>query len=159
MEKVKVLFLDMDHNLIQPKDGKRFPDDPTDWEFILPTKEKVLELHEQGYKVVVVSNQGGIAFGEEAHEGLKLKFEAIKAAMGIPMVFFYCASRSKTDPMRKPNPGMAKKAAQLYDIDWENSIMVGDASGLPGRFSDSDKMFAVNAGIGTFYDTEEFHNI
>lgn len=155
----KILFLDMDHNLIQPKSGNRFPIDSMDWEFIMPTKEKVLEFYDKGFKVVVVSNQGGIAYGNETHEGLQLKFESIQAAMGIPMTFFYSSTNDKSDPMRKPNTGMAEKAAEKYDIDWENSIMVGDASGLPGRFSDSDKKFAENAGIGTFYDTEEFHRI
>lgn len=29
----------------------------------------------------------------------------------------------------------------------ECSLMVGDASGLPGQFSDSDKVCAENAGI------------
>jgi len=155
----KILFLDMDHNLIQPKSGNRFPVDSMDWEFIIPTKEKALQFYEDGYKIVVVSNQGGIAHGNETHEGLKLKFESIQQSMGIPIKFFYSSSTDKKDPMRKPNIGMAEEAAKVYDIDWENSIMVGDASGLPGQFSDSDKKFAENAGIGTYYDTKEFQNL
>jgi DNA 3'-phosphatase len=158
-EKEKVAFYDMDHTFIQPKGGKTFPDDHTDWEFILPTKEKMLEFHTKGYKTVVVSNQGGVDYGEETHEGLALKFESIKASMNIPMDFFYCASRDKNDPIRKPNPGMAEKAGKLYNIDWENSIMVGDASGYEGQFSDSDRKFAENAGIGTYYDVLEFQKL
>jgi len=54
---------------------------------------------------------------------------------------------------------MAKEAAKIYNIDWENSIMVGDASGYPGQFSDSDRKFAENSGIGIYYDTLEFQKL
>jgi D-glycero-D-manno-heptose 1,7-bisphosphate phosphatase len=41
---------------------------------------------------------------------------------------------------RKPNPGMLLRAADLYTIDLENSIMVGD--------KDTDMQAAKNAGVG-----------
>lgn len=36
---------------------------------------------------------------------------------------------------------------KALDLMQENGVMVGDASGLPGQFSDSDKVCAENAGI------------
>jgi len=155
----KGLFSDLDHTLIQPKEGRTFPNSYTDWEFIIPTKEKMLEFHSNGYEIIIVSNQGGIQYGYTTEEELALKFEAIKAKMGIPMTFYYCKTNDKNDKMKKPNIGMAEKAAIDFDIDFENSIMVGDASGLEGQFSDSDKMFAKIAGIGTYYDVLEFQNL
>jgi hypothetical protein len=46
----------------------------------------------------------------------------------------------------------------LGHMDGVNSsscLMVGDASGLEGQFSDSDKMCAFNAGI-SYMDVSEF---
>lgn len=59
--------------------------------------------------------------------------------------------------MRKPNTGMIDdilmkcKDTIMPGMDFGQlkgcSLMVGDASGLPGQFSDSDKVCAENAGI------------
>lgn len=68
-----------------------------------------------------------------------------------------CYSNDKQDPMRKPNTGMIDdvlmecKDTVMHGMNFsqlkECSLMVGDASGLPGQFSDSDKVCAENAGI------------
>ena len=42
---------------------------------------------------------------------------------------------------RKPKPGLLKKAGEKYNIDWENSYMVGDRA--------SDIQMGQNAGIRT----------
>ena len=59
--------------------------------------------------------------------------------------------------MRKPNTGMIDdilmkcKDTVMRGMNFSQlkgcSLMVGDASGLPGQFSDSDKVCAYNAGI------------
>lgn len=155
----KVLFLDLDHTIIQPKEGRRFPKSFDDWEFIESTKSKILEFYEKGYKIVIVSNQSGVSTGITTEEELEVKFETIKAILNIPILFFYAKTKDDDDPMRKPNTGMAEKAAEIYDIDWENSIMVGDASDKNVHFSDSDRKFAENAGIGHYYHVTDFANV
>lgn len=60
------------------------------------------------------------------------------------------------DPMMKPNPGMVYKALgacrlMMDGITYEDitkmTLMVGNASGMPGQFSDSDKVCAEKAGV------------
>lgn len=68
-----------------------------------------------------------------------------------------CYSNDEQNPMRKPNTGMIDdilmkcKDTVMRGMNFSQlkgcSLMVGDASGLPGQFSDSDKVCAENAGI------------
>lgn len=157
---MKVLFLDLDKTLIETISGDKFPNDYKDWKFIETVKDNVLKYFNLGYSIVIVTNQGGIAFNIVTEEELNIKFETISMKMNIPMKFYYSKTNNKNDLLRKPNIGMFELAEKdLGKIDKENSIMVGDASGLEGQFSDSDKMFAINAGIGTYYDVEEFKKL
>ena len=68
-----------------------------------------------------------------------------------------CYSNDEQNPMRKPNTGMIDdilmkcKDTVMRGMNFSQlkgcSLMVGDASGLPGQFSDSDKVCDENAGI------------
>ena len=68
----------------------------------------------------------------------------------------YCDSIDKTNHRRKPNTGMLEwlvgghKKLQKSQI-----LMIGDASGKPGDFSDSDKKCAENFGID-YIDVRDF---
>lgn len=63
----------------------------------------------------------------------------------------YCPSNAEIC-MRKPNTGMLESYSS-----WKKSelIMIGDASGKEGDFSDSDKKCAENFGI-EYIDVEDF---
>lgn len=59
-------------------------------------------------------------------------------------------------PMMKPNPGMVYKAlgacrlmmdSVTYEDIMKMTLMVGNASGLPEQFSNSDKVCAEKAGV------------
>lgn len=68
----------------------------------------------------------------------------------------YCCSTDKTDSYRKPNTGMLEKLVNYWEIlTKEECIMIGDASGKPGDFSDSDKKCAENFGID-YIDVRDF---
>ena len=68
----------------------------------------------------------------------------------------YCTSLDKDCPERKPNTGMLEGLANDYNIkSKEECIMIGDASGKPGDFSDSDKKCAENFGID-YIDVRDF---
>ena len=74
----------------------------------------------------------------------------------------YCTTNNKSDPCRKPNVGMLNYLTELhvgYDFDYIKSVslMIGDASGKEGQFSDSDKKTAENFGID-YMDVEDFVN-
>ena len=72
----------------------------------------------------------------------------------------YCGSNNKSDLYRKPNVGMLESLLEKYvgdDFDYLKSVslMIGDASGKEGQFSDSDKKTAENFGID-YMDVDDF---
>ena len=74
----------------------------------------------------------------------------------------YCLTNDKSNPYRKPNTKMLEDLLERYVGDDFNhikpkSLMIGDASGKEGQFSDSDKKTAENFGID-YMDVEDFVN-
>ena len=71
----------------------------------------------------------------------------------------YCDSNDKKNEMRKPNTGMLNKILDSHNISYfyskDDMLMIGDASGLPGQFSDSDKKCAENFKID-YLDVSDF---
>lgn len=62
----------------------------------------------------------------------------------------------KTNPYRKPNTAMLESLFTQWEVQSkEECIMIGDASGKPGDFSDSDKKCAENFGID-YIDVRDF---
>ena len=100
--------------------------------------EAIKKLCETGYKVILVSNQPGIAKGnlsEETFEEIrsKMKEELVKEGASLDGEY-YCfhhpeakVERLKANcECRKPKPGLILKAAQNMDIDLSQSWMIGD---------------------------------
>lgn len=125
------------------KDGTLIPDVPynVDPDKILLNKNAysgLKSLHAQGYLVIVITNQSGIARGMFnildlgwAHR----KIEILLANLGIRLSgFYYCphfeqgkvSLYSKKCACRKPLPGMLLNAAKDHNIDLSASWMIGD---------------------------------
>lgn len=140
---VKAVFLDRDgviNELIYyPEQG--IVDSPfTVEQFrLLPhVGEAINKFHEMGYKVVLVSNQPGIAKGHmsEATFGkIRDKMRNDLAGDGASLDGeYYCHHHpdAKVEKLRancecrKPNPGLLLEAAQDLDIDLSQSWMIGD---------------------------------
>lgn len=79
---------------------------------------------------------------------------------------FYCDNNDKDNINRKPNTGMIDQYMDYIkfindNVDEENKIiydtimMIGDASGKEGQFSDSDKKTAENLGC-EYMDVDDF---
>lgn len=157
----KALFLDLDGTLIKTKSGETFPKYNDDWKFNENILDIIKHYMAKDYShVVIVTNQGGIESGYVIELDFKKKMDEITYSMyrhiGVYPSVYYCSTNNKDSYYRKPNPGYAYTAAIQYQLYLSKSTMVGDASGLDGQFSDSDKVFAENAGIGTYYDISEF---
>jgi D-glycero-D-manno-heptose 1,7-bisphosphate phosphatase len=95
-------------------------------------------LNRAGFKVVVVSNQAGVArgfFGEPFVLDVQRKVDAdMAAAQGRIDGWYYCphhpdaplvAYRQQCD-CRKPRPGMVRQAERDLEIDVARSYVVGD---------------------------------
>lgn len=104
------------------------------------------------YKIIVVTNQSGIARGLYSEEDFHLLMQWIAERFAREHAsidaYYYCphhpdggVERYRKDcPDRKPNPGMFLHAAQDHEIDMHRSVLVGDRC--------SDILAGAAAGIG-----------
>jgi len=99
----------------------------------------------QGFKLFVVSNQGGISKGLYSKQdvaGFHLKLSEILLQKGIRIEeFTFCPHHQDFEKCmcRKPFPLMIEKLIAKYDIDKSDCYMIGD--------SDTDIEAANSAGI------------
>lgn len=164
-ETKKVLFIDLDSTLIKTISGKTFPENITDFRIQLPVLDKIIEKIPNLTYFFIVTNQGGI--GKFTTEGdFQTKLFCIERFCDMyfrdrTKIYYcsdsdYCASLDKDCHARKPNTGMLEELANDYGIrSKKECIMIGDASGKPGDFSDSDKKCAENFGID-YIDVRDF---
>lgn len=153
--------------MIKTKSGKKFPESRIDWKWwdsSVPAKLK--ELHKNGKKIVIFTNQAGIN-GKNGYDNtkevqIKGKIQDIQKELGIPLQAFIATT---DDIYRKPSTSLWELMASKHNggvkIDKAKSIYVGDAAGRPAvtgkkkDFSCSDRKFAYNVGI-KFKTPEEF---
>lgn len=95
-------------------------------------------LRQAGFRLIVVSNQSGVARGlflESSVKETHRKLQAMLKAKGARIdAFFYCPhhpggkvkSLSKVCRCRKPAPGMVEQAARRLPLDLKKSYVVGD---------------------------------
>jgi len=104
-----------------------------DWEWIPGAKEAIRKFKQSGYRVVVVSNQAGIARGMYEPSDVDLLHAFVQqelACIGTAIdAFYYCPHHpdfSGNCSCRKPAPGMLTQAALDLNLDFARSWMVGD---------------------------------
>ena len=56
-QEAKIAGFDLDHTLIRPESGAKFPKNKNDWMFQANVISKLKELHNSGYIIVVFTNQ------------------------------------------------------------------------------------------------------
>jgi len=100
--------------------------------------EAIRKLREAGYKVVLASNQPGIAKGNFSLEVFGEIRDRMKEALAAAGAFldgeYYCFHHPEARvealrvdcPCRKPRPGLLLRASQEMGIDPSRSWMVGD---------------------------------
>ena len=166
MKDYKVLFADLDGTLIETISGATFPKGIWDMRFKFDVLDKIKELKPE--LIAIVTNQGGIEQGfvnERDFAKGKMAFvtRSIQEYTGCKCIFQYCPTNRKDSIYRKPNTGMLDQV--LYKdfgqqgiwAEKKDMLMIGDASGKPGQFSDTDKKTAENYGID-YMDVEDFYN-
>ena len=103
----------------------------SEFEFVDGIFDLTSRLQKNDYSLIVCTNQSGIGRGYYS----KKKFEIVNAWMlnvfkkkGIKILdTFYCPHIPDDNcNCRKPLPGLFFKASEKYNIDFSNSIMIGD---------------------------------
>lgn len=120
----KAVFLDRDGVINR---NTHYVSKPEDFELLPLVPDAIKLLKEAGFKVFVVTNQGGIEkeyFTEDDLQNIHWKMK-----QAIPEIddIRYCPFSSETPSFeRKPNPGMIYDLAYDYEIFTQESYMVGD---------------------------------
>lgn len=161
MKKYKILFCDLDGTLIETISGETFPKGIWDMKFKFDVLKAIDRLSPE--YVFIVSNQGGIEKGLVDRENFDIKMEYICSSISEyshqKLVSYCYAEKIHDNIYRKPNTGMLESCMRIaYDVEKSDCLMIGDASGLEGQFSNSDKKTAENFGID-YLDVNEFIKI
>lgn len=125
----KAVFLDKDGTLIK---DEPYNVDPAKVVFEEDVFEGLRTLLLDGYRLVIVSNQPGLAldlFSQTELDALIRYFEDIFAENGLLLSgFYYCphAPDGIACACRKPEPGLLIGAARDLNIDLGHSWMIGD---------------------------------
>lgn len=132
MRSLKTVFLDRDGVLNEKMPEGRYV---TSWSgfHVLPgVPEAIAKLNRAGLRVVVVTNQRGIALGlytaadvDAIHNGFQALLKSSGAAIDG---FFYCPHDKGECDCRKPLPGLFEQArAKFPEIKAETSVILGDS--------------------------------
>jgi bifunctional polynucleotide phosphatase/kinase len=138
----KVAAFDFDSTIISTVSKAKFAKDANDWCWwhgSVPGKLKV--LHDEGYTLVILSNQNGISLRNVAggpkiikndrFTQFKQKSAAVFNGLNLPISIYAATER---DRYRKPGTGMWEEFLRDQhltpeDIDFKASIFIGDAGG------------------------------
>lgn len=112
-------------------------------------------IRESAYKIVIVTNQAGVAKGlipvEVAEDINRHLVEEIEKSGGrVDGVFMCPHAVEDACTCRKPLPGLLLEAARELSLDLDRSIMVGDAltDMMAGRAAGVRKVVMVRSGRG-----------
>ncbi|WP_035588853.1 D-glycero-alpha-D-manno-heptose-1,7-bisphosphate 7-phosphatase [Hippea jasoniae] len=135
---VKAVFLDRDGTIIE---DVNYLSRLEDVKLIKGTNEAIELLKNNGYKVIVVSNQSGVGRGYFTESFVRKTHEYINTLLNNKIdAFYFCPHKPEDNcSCRKPKTGMIDEAVKHFNIDKENSFVIGD--------KESDVELGINAGI------------
>lgn len=134
MKGVPAVFLDRDGTINEDPGFLRDPSEVC----LLPGVGSALRLlQEQGFRLVVVSNQSGVARGlltESMLEQVHTRLETLLREEGVTLTgTYYCLHHPEGVPpyrqvcrCRKPNGGLIERALREHGIDVDRSYVIGD---------------------------------
>jgi len=132
----KAIFLDRDNTII---DDPGYINNPNQVELLPGAGDALSDMRNMGYKLIIISNQSGVARGivteetlSEIHQRL---LELLRKEGVVIDGIYYCPYHPdgviekyrKESSLRKPAPGMIFLAAEEMDIDLKYSWMIGDS--------------------------------
>jgi D-glycero-D-manno-heptose 1,7-bisphosphate phosphatase len=127
---MKLIILDRDG--VINLDSDAFIKSPAEWIPIEGSLHAIARLNQAGYRVVVATNQSGIARGLFDMRALnaihqKMHNAALAAGADIDAVFFCPHAADENCDCRKPKPGMMHAIAERLDVRLKGVPVVGDS--------------------------------
>jgi len=132
-----------------------------EFRFLAGSREAIAKLTQAGYRIIVCTNQAGIARGHitiETVEDIHRRMLASIADFGgkIEKVYYCPHAKDECCNCRKPRPGMLLRARDELDVELNNAIFIGDSmTDLRAAFAAGvSSAMLVLTGLGV----EQFHN-
>jgi D-glycero-D-manno-heptose 1,7-bisphosphate phosphatase len=127
---MKLVILDRDGVINQ--DSDRYIKSPAEWQPIPGAIEAIARLHQNGYRVVVATNQSGIGrglFDMATFNAMNDKMMELVFRQGgrIDALFFCPHTDAEGCNCRKPKTGMFEEVAARLHVDLKGVPCVGDS--------------------------------
>lgn len=124
----RAAFLDRDGTIAR---DVHYCSDPRDFEILPRAPAAIRSLNEHGFKVVVITNQSGLARGYFTRETLsrihdKMTSELAREGALIDAIYLCPHHPEEGCECRKPRPALLLQAAGDIDIALDRSYMIGD---------------------------------
>lgn len=140
------IFLDRDGVINRKAPKGQYISTWREFGFLPGSVRSIATLCRAGFKIIIITNQRGVALGKvrlEDLEDIHLRIKAKLAEHGVVLTDIYFCPHDISDDCicRKPRPGMLLQAAKEHRLDLSACWMIGDA--------ESDIAAGKNAGCKT----------
>ncbi len=127
---MKLVILDRDGTINE--DSDQYIKSPSEWQPIPGSVEAIARLTQGGWRMVVATNQSGIArglFDMATLNAIHAKMHrAVNQAGGRIDAIFFCPHAADANcECRKPKPGLLREIASRMDVELEGVPMIGDS--------------------------------
>lgn len=132
MKEIKTVFLDRDGVINRKPVEGDYVKCWKEFEFLPRAPEALRLLKEAGLRLIIITNQRGIARGlmsesalEEIHRRMLAELTRLRASVDA---IYYCPHEEGTCDCRKPRDGLFRQALRDFpDIDFTSSAIIGDS--------------------------------
>lgn len=128
----KTIFLDRDGTLNVRPPKACYVERPEEFVWLSGAKEAIQKFKENGYRLILVSNQPGIARGNltadalnEIHDKMQLDLRR-ETGYEIDAIYYCPHNWDEECECRKPKPGMLYEAQKEYSLNLRKCILIGD---------------------------------
>ena len=140
---MKYAIFDVDWTLIKPLDGRTFPKNRQDWQWLYDTVPETLQTYAMDYSIVFVTDQ--------SKDWKVDMIDDIVKQLGIEITLVISRDKSTNKPCRTLFDEIVDKYSK------KSSFYCGDAGGNVSDWSDVDIGFARNIGVPYYRPEDIFY--
>lgn len=125
-------YIILDRDGVINYDSVEYIKSPAEWLPIPGSLDAIAQLNRAGFRVLVVTNQSGIARGyydletlDEIHEKMMQQLAAVGGY--IDEIFFCPHHPDESCHCRKPKPGLLQQIASQYPLQLTETFFIGDS--------------------------------
>lgn len=124
-------YIILDRDGVINYDSDAYIKSPDEWLPIPGSLEAIADLNRAGFRVLIATNQSGVARGfydvatlDTIHE--KMQFELNKVGGYIEAIYFCPHHPDDHCVCRKPKPGMLRAMQSKFNFDYDKTYFIGD---------------------------------